>query len=277
MSEILANARREGEVFSFGENSGEQEKAPAASPAEEVHGGDVEPSQEGGKDAPGEGGNGVSANAPVKDKDVPFNKHPRFKEIVDENRHLKEAVESMAKQQREFFERVTPRPKPEAPQAPEWFTKAYGEDPSLWDAYSRATAEQQKSIAEQVKREIYEEQQRYRSQMEAERKEMDEWVERSIDGVRDAHGVDLRSDQDLMNRVIKFAVEFKPTDDEGAISLAKAYEIYTKLNPAQGQDKAVAEKKAVADRTMSGKQSPSSGKDYFTRHDLRKDFRGLIG
>jgi len=278
MSNSLTEVRAEGDAVSpFRTNSDQQEGSPAEPSTENDQEHQESPSHQGEEDTSSVDSPDVSDNTEASSKPDAFNKHPRFREMLErqrtyqeENKQLRDALDALAKQQREFFERVTPRSETQGEPIPDWFVEAYGDNPKAWEVHQRVVNEQREAI----KRDLQREQLQQAEMQEKESKEMNEWVDKSIEATMQKYNVDLTKDQDLLNRVIKFALEFKPTDEEGNISLPAAYEIYSKLNPNK-PDPALQAKKALASDTMKQSAVGSQTKDFFTPNDLRKGWKSI--
>lgn len=62
------------------------------------------------------------------EENLPFHKHPRFKEIIEENKKFKDEIEQMKQDVSHQFEEIK---KPLIDEIPESFKKLYGDSPEV--------------------------------------------------------------------------------------------------------------------------------------------------
>lgn len=298
---FLANLRHEGALEAPAAEPEDKDKAPdpSAPPADkkeegedgkpEDKTGDQEPEGEPEgepKDPPADDPDkkpddgGKKKEPPADDKDLPFHKHPRW---IAQQTKLHELEE--------FREKVTPlldklgEPKKESESddaIPEWFIELFGENKESWKKYRDYSAADRANLRKEIMAEL---QQQGRQATEQQAK-LDKWVEDELSKVAEAQGIDLspgtaEKPNSLRNELLKVALDYKPSDDAGNISFAKAYDILQAIK-AKGQQPKVdkpnpaADKKKVADKTMGKDKADGQRKDYKTPEDLRgRGFREI--
>ena len=97
---------------------GEKENENSAESSTETNENGKEPSQEGEPE---------KDNTPMEEN-LPFHKHPRFKEIIEENNKLKDEIAKVREDVSHQFEEIK---KPQADVIPESFKKLYGDSPEI--------------------------------------------------------------------------------------------------------------------------------------------------
>jgi len=80
---------------------------------------------------PSQKGEPKKANTSAEEN-IPFHKHPRFKELIEENKKLKEEIEQTRTEFSQKLESIKNEPTTE--QIPESFKKLYGDSPEIWAA-----------------------------------------------------------------------------------------------------------------------------------------------
>ena len=112
--------------------------------------------------------------------------------------------------------------KEEPKSVPILFLWVFGDDENtqeLWDDYQK----EQKSARAEIKAEILKEQEAKTSNQGKETEKWNAWIDSEVEN--------LKADGKIFdkNELMKVALEFKPTDDKGNISLEKSYEILQKM------------------------------------------------
>lgn len=256
--DFMANVHREGTPIEATEpeKTDEPEKPePAAPPAEEKKDPEKQsPSSEGGE----------GREAEDADDKLPFHKHPRFKRVIDEKNSLAERVETLSKELEDMRKGAAPKAPADAP-APSWFTKAFGDDPELWKEYQGYEIARREEIKSEIEAEA----------TQSAKKEQDEkaywegWVDKQLTALEDEG---LAFDR---NKLLKVALDYKPTDDEGNIDFRKAHDLLTKLEPAPKQEAKA--KKDVAAKAAPAPEKEAPKRDFVTPDDIRgKSFRQLV-
>lgn len=243
----------------FGAKPDEQETdVPAESQTETVEEGEA-PSHQ-----------GAEAETPADDSNtdgednVPLNKNPRFREVIEQNRKLQEKLSRLEEIEAKVSQLQSQKTEEKLP---EWFTEAYGEDTNAWKVQQTVI----KETAEKVKQEIMEGEQR-RAQEQRERETR--WNNYVTDSLTELETEGKKFDK---NELLKITLEYQPTDANGNISLRKGYDLLQMKKQTEMQDK-TAPKKAIAGMSSApSKQAQPAERDYLTAADLRgKSFRDLI-
>ena len=233
-------------------------ETPAAPPAE------IKPSGE--PASPAEGGAGAQ---PPKEGETPavyhaFHEHPKWQELQTELQTLRDF--------REKYEPLLARkdePGAGNESIPVWFVTLFGNNEEAYQQYQQHTSEERKQIRSEVLKEIEDRDEK----KVVEQKKYDSWLDQGIKTLKEKDTT--LNESELLDVVMKY----RPTDDAGAISLEKAYDIYKVVkNPVAAKpNPGVSEKKQVAARTMARSGGSGIKKDYVTSHDLQgKDFATLI-
>ena len=246
---------------SSADNQSEAEKSPSSQgehPAE-GEGSDTQPE---GKPNPNEAGNNTD-----DETKLPFHKHPRWASLQSELKEAREFRESVAP----LLERLGQTPEgrsEETEKIPEWFVELFGENADSWKKYRAYDTEQRKQLRSEILKDIQAEQRKTVEEQQRQEKWVDDEVQKLVDD-------GLKFDR---NKLLKIALDYLPTDENGNISFKKAYDIMTMQVADKETEKPKSEvKKKLADQTM-GKGKPSEGRrDYKTSADLRgKSFHDLI-
>ena len=147
--ELLADIPKEGEEQNPFKTDEKEKETPSESPTKEKTEQEKSPPQEGE-----EGKEEKPDNTPDEDK-VPFHKHPRWKEVQEDRRQLKEQVDELTR----FKEEVAPklsRLEEQRQPIPKWFADTFGENETAWQEFQNYD----KKRRDEVKQEIYQEQQK---------------------------------------------------------------------------------------------------------------------
>lgn len=201
---------------------------------------------------------------------VPFHKHPRWKSMYEKNKDMAEVIDDL----KAFKDEVQPKLKEltqaqQTQQTPSWFTDIAGDNPEAWTKYQA----HETALKKQIKEEFQQEQTDLQDKQKKEADKWTNWVEDSVQGLKDEG---LKFDR---NELMKVVVEYRPTDNEGNLDFKKGYEIMTKLNAVQKNEKTqkVKEKKKVASQTMEDSKGETKTKDFVTTHDLKnQDWTQLV-
>lgn len=252
MSEnALAGIPTEGDEIAAVENKDEVGKeTPAESPAEKNQT-ETKPPQEGEKNTP-------------DDSNLPFHKHPRWKEMHDENARLKEEISSIRDDVQTRFS--TLEKEKETVNVPSWFSKLYGENQEAWEAYQEHITAERELIKSDLMREREEE----HATATAEQKRWETWVANGLEKIEEKNNVDLHSKTEEAKRkdFLKFTYEYLPTDSDGSVDFEKSWELYNKLNTNESSEKARA-RKAIASKTTSDDRAETKPSDILTPSQIR--------
>lgn len=199
-----------------------------------------------------------------------FHEHPRWKAREEELRQLREKVEEYE----EFKSRVDPLlEKLEKPQEgkPEWFTNLYGDDDNAWKQYQASSEETQRNFEKR----IFDKLKPYLETLEATKQESEtqkwaneQWSKLGEDPEvqKELRNMGLTLDK-VQGEISEVMTKFKPSDEEGNISLRGSYEIWKSTKkPESKPDPIVAEKKKLGAIT---KPKESEGKKYMTSADFK--------
>lgn len=193
------------------------------------------------------------------DKKLDFHEHPRFKHVIEEKNQWKKQAEEL-EQQLNQLKQVEQFQKPAPTQAvPSWFSKLYGDDPEVWSAFQEYDVQLRASVKQEAIQEL--EQRRISEQKEVE--QLNQWVDDEIKALEES-GAKFEK-----NKLMKIAIDFSPTDENGNISLKKAYEIYKKFEENSSDEKSQARKQIGGLVTKSSNDAAPPKKDYFTPKDLK--------
>ena len=267
MSEsIWTGFQSEGDpAFPTDEQLKEKETETPSESSNETNEKETKPSEEGEKVST----DAVETNTPPE-KQVPFNEHPRWKQIYDENKRLKELVESQNSQQQERLQKIEERiAAPTSVEIPEWFKETFGENPDLYTKYKREEDKRFQEVQERLVRsqnEVVEREQRALA-------EANEYVSSSIS--------ELKSDGLLEdeNAFKKFLVDYHakygaiPEDSKGNIDFRQSLNLYNEINSARAEAQAAKAKarKSIASDTESAPTNAGGEKpkEFMTSKDLR--------
>lgn len=192
---------------------------------------------------------------------IPFHKHPRFKNLIKENKELRATLA-------EINQKLTAQPTAEGDQGkeaevPNWFKSIYGDSQELWKEFSAHSATQQQEIVakavEMLREEIT------RPQREAE--QVQTWIKDKIAELHD-DGEEFEDD-DLIN-VMK---EYTPFGDNGQLDFRKGLKLMkafatVKSKESTEKEKSDARKKIGAMTAGGGQGAPA--KSAVNMNDIRK-------
>lgn len=264
LDNFLASVPSEDAPFVLTEN----EEQPETETSEEV----ASPEANQNEDTPS-----TTADEKSDEENVPFHKHPRWKEMYDSKKRLESEVETLREELDQRFEEVR-RSVPQAPeQIPDRFVKLYGDDPEAYRLYQ----EQRREDLETLKAELREEARQANAQEEIALREGTRHVEDSLEAL-EAEGKSFDR-----NELMKFMLDFKdkygalPTDDDDNIDFHRGYELMSAMkgSNAQASAKAKARKDLAAFSGSSGSgKADDSGRDYLTSNDMKNlDWDTLSG
>lgn len=193
---------------------------------------------------------------------LPFHKHPRWKELHEDNKLLKETVNQLNERLSTF--NTVPEPTEEAPQ---WFVNAYGDDPDLYKQYKQAEEQRIADLKQQVIEEIRQEQTSQATQIS----EYEQKIESDIQALKDK-GYDFDE-----NAVKKIVLDNELFDIEGNLNFKAGYEIYKSQRGSKNNLKQEAKKQIASKTSPSGGSAEAPQKEYRTAEDVRgKNWRSLF-
>ena len=185
----------------------------------------------------------------TEEETVPFHKHPRWKQMQDDNKALREQIESQSGLA-EKVEQIQQSQSNQDESLPKWWTTLYGNDDTSKTAYTEYNSHET-DVRASIKQEIVNEQKAQVQQQNDESKKWDDWVDSEIDTLK-AEGKTFDR-----NALMKVATEWQPTDANGNVSLRKSLEILEMQTASK--EKPNTERKKVAALTSSNNQGASDG------------------
>lgn len=217
-----------------------------------------EPSQEGEPE---------KDNTPMEEN-VPFHKHPRFKEIIEENKKLKDDLEKTREDVFKKLDEVKPQP---TEQIPESFKRLYGDSPEIWDAWKQYLSEEKAKMKDEFFSELRAEQEKKlkAEQLEAEKqKEAQKYFENQFAEIEAKEGKIDR------NAVVKVLEKYHCINPETEMYDVKAaYDLYKQLHKPNATKSNI--RKEIAGNTTSSGNSSSTDKKI-TWDDLQRKSWGDI-
>ena len=193
--------------------------------------------------AEGEEATGEASNTPVEEN-IPFNKHPRWKQLQAEKDELEGKLSKFDElqatvQQLQESQKTAQENNPTLPA--DWVA-LYGNDEASQNAY-RIQQQQFQSMEQRIRDDLKKEQAEAAKQQQTEQERWDNWVESELQSLTDA------GESFDKNKLMKVALDMQPVDANGNISFAKALQIY-KLQESQAAPTNTANKQ-IAARTAS--------------------------
>lgn len=283
IEEILAEVQPEGSPVELeGQNEDEGGKeTPSESPAEDKPA-DEAPSQEGAKAKEDATQADNKASIPDETNNLPFNKHPRWQEKLDEISNLKSERDIFLSKiddlEKRFNELATQKPQASQESIPAWFSTVWGDDQKAWEEAKQSMSSGivssdliSKLVNDAIVRRDIEQQQN--------REKENTWVKESFKKIEDTFGVSLPEGSDERNEFVNWVLKVRPTTDDGvSFDLIRGYEAWQEI---QGYKKASASgaiqaKKQVAALTTSDRAASPALKQSSDPNKIREmSFREL--
>lgn len=184
-----------------------------------------------------------------------FHEHPRFLALTKALKEQEATIEELKKFKESVLENIDGEEK-KSDEVPEWFSDVFGDDVNVWKKF--------KDYDSKREEEIY---QRVAGQFEADKKKANEynsWLDSEMNKMEEEG---KKFDR---NELLKVAHDYFPTNPDGTINLARAYEIMS-LSKNKSSDDSLSEKKKIADKTID---KPKSGdvKTFRTPSDFDYGF-----
>lgn len=276
---FLANVQVEGQEVDILNKHEQAEETPAESLAENKPQ-DPSPSSEGEKpeekSVPKEGAEDPKDNSHDATNQVPFNKHPRWLEMLEERNALREQLAALAERVEKVQSTVSETKSPEIEAIPKWFTEIYGDNVDAWKDYqSHLDSELQKR---QANLQAQAEAKQRQEASEADR--WSKWVEDSVQKIEVKHSVELPKGSSERNEFMAYVLKVKPTDDEGNIDLLTAWNEYSEkkeLMKLRDLQKSEARKDVASISSPSASKNEPPKEDFVTLSQLRRrSFQDLI-
>jgi hypothetical protein len=207
------------------------------------------------------------------DTNVPFNKHPRWKQMQEERDGLRKRVDDLESSLQNVKSSI-PVQQEGVEEVPTWFRMAVSEDVSIWKEYKKYSSQERAEI----KRELMEEQVKERQRQDQETNRWKQYVDQSLVKVEDSFSVDLSTEQGkgLRNEFLDFMLKRKPTDDQGNVDFVNGWQWFQEVKQAPQSRVSEAKKKVAAMSDSSG-SSERTGRESVSREDLRgRSWRDFI-
>lgn len=216
---------------------------------------------------------GGTAKEKSEEDNVPFHKHPRFKELIDEKNKAQEKVDQLEKLFIEVQQNQNKQTDTKDEEIPREFTELFGENEEAWglfkgllNNFTQAKLDAFEASQEKAKQEAVKQQE-----------QVNKWRDAEFQRLQD-EGKEF--DKDKLRDVL---VKYQPTriDESGEVVLDfdKAYELYKVLNkkpddsqPAKDTRKEV-RKKIVNDDTKTS--TSEEDKEFWTPADFRPGFKKI--
>jgi len=225
------------------EETTQQEKKTSEDSSTETNENENNPSQEGEKDtektedeSADESTEEPESNIPDENK-VPFNKHPRFKELIAKNKQLIEEngkLKALEERQAKLEEML----KDNSPNIPEWFKTGFGDNEDMGKQFDKYNKEQKATMKQEILKEL-------RQAEESKTKKSEEYSKIIDTAFEDLKASGATFDRNTLMKVIS---EYLPTNSDGSINMDKAYDIYKLKYPKKST---AFIKKEVAKKTSS--------------------------
>lgn len=212
-------------------------------------------------DEPSQGGDEQQAPNTPEEKTVPFNQHPRWREMeseLSELRKLRQDYEQFKQYLPQYLDSYRVQLTNQDDTAPQWFVELYGDNPQAWKLYQ----EHENRRYEQVQQRVFQDFQNQQLAREQENARWVQWVNTEVARLQ-ADGKQFDQNE-LMNTMLKY----RPVDENGSLSFDKGYEILMATRAQQQIAANDAARKKIAAATASTPGDKSS-KDYLNTADLR--------
>jgi len=191
-------------------------------------------------------------------KDIPFHKHPRFKEVIEKTHKLSEELELANKTIEEL---KSSKKENESEEMAGWFEELYGDSEETKAAWKIYRTQSQKD-REETKREILAEIEARNSAIVNEEKKWNGWVDSEISRLQD------EGEKFDVNKLKKVMVDYRPTTEDGkSLDFNKGIELYKKLYGSNDDKDKNKIRKQIADTTTTKANKSESG--YMTPGSLR--------
>jgi hypothetical protein len=270
--DIFAGIPTEGSNPFEQEATGKPEEPAAADSQPEKAESKSEPSQEGEKAV----ADAKPANSPDVSNDPSrfrLDKHPRFREVIQEKNRLSERVNQMEAALKDMQSRQSSQSQ-RPPEIPSWFQDVFGQNPELWQKYQQFTQSERDTIIQQIRSQQEESVKREA----AEREHWAKWRDESLSTIEDRYNVDFSTPQgqSLKNEFFAFVKRVKPTDDQGNLDLVNGWSFFMEYARKPEEAKAQAKKQLASAVSPDGKPETKQ-RGFVTSKDLRnKGFHDLV-
>jgi len=205
------------------------------------------------------------------DDNIPFHKHPRWKEMVAQRDKALELAESLEGRLNKLEN--TAGNKEQVPSRPEWFTKLYGADEQAdeaWKLYYQNEVELERQREERFYNRFKQEQESSQQKLSKAEQEARDYIENSIQELKDEGN---QFDRKELETIMK---KYTPTDENNNLDFRKGLDILLAIKKGSNTaDKNIA-RKQVASSTTSPSKPAGKETPYGTTFNLRnKSFSSL--
>lgn len=198
------------------------------------------------------------------DENVPFHKHPRWKEMHDRNKAMDAELQALRQfreeQEKRAQEAEAKRDHSQTPKIPKWFSDIHGSNLDAWQEYMAGAAEQRKGAVEEALR-IMEEKQRGEQESQ---KAAQAYVDNQLKSLKES-GKDF--DQ---NELLKIVSDYRPINEQGQWDFEKAYEILSLKKSMEAKGKSTARKNLAASTMTGGRVQETDKGEVPDITELRK-------
>lgn len=289
--DFLAEIQQD-ESFDFNDliaEQGQQEMKTSEESPTETKQAEESPSQEGEEDKPNSDDASVdssedagkSKDTPDDNENIPFHKHPRWKEIQEENQRLKEALEQNTNQVGELKTGVdeirqnlaSKQPTEQFQVFKELFDNGSLGDDQInvaWEKFQKLIPQShvdETQLRESIKQDLLKEQEQAKQQEQ----QLVEWSRQEIQKLKD----EGKTFDD--NKLLKVIEKYSPTNEQGHTDFNKAYDLLQLEEKASKDNSKLKAKKEIASRSSSDSSSEPQRDDFVTPTDLEgKDWSDFI-
>jgi len=188
-----------------------------------------------------------------EEKKVPFNEHPRFKELIEEKNQLKAKVEELSRFKQEAEPLIQKFEPKKEDNVPSWF----GGSPQQWQEFQNYN----QRVAEEAKAKAIAEIET-KTKLEQDRiNQANSWFEENIQEIEKDHGKVDR------NKLLKTVLDYQLVDPQGRWNYKAGFQILKASEPVIQKDLTTRKKIAeVKDLSTNGPKKV----DYKTPADLKK-------
>ncbi len=211
-----------------------------------------------------------------------FHEHPRWIAREEELKQLRSKVEEYD----DFKSRVEPfleklnEPKKEEMNAPAWFSNLFGDNEDAWNQYREANKAERQQIRDEILKELKPDLEIIRQTKK--QSEIQDWADKQWKTLSEDSEVqkELKSMGISLDKVLgeisEVMSKYKPSDDDGNISLKTSYELWKATRKQESKPNPnIAEKKKIA--AISKSKEETETKDFKTSEDFRgKSIHDLV-